>query len=84
MSKSVLSSTSGGVTGLAVLSLDDMVEGDDSGLEEKVEELVGLLGGSPPGKINSLSSSPSTCNERVIVHSSSSSRISSSEWCEER
>ena len=59
MSKSILSSTSGGVTGLAVLSLDDMVEGDDSGLEEKVEELVGLLGGSPPGKIDSTSSSSS-------------------------
>jgi hypothetical protein len=40
-----------------------MVEGNDSGLEEKVEELVGLLGGSPPGMINSTSSSSSTCNE---------------------
>jgi len=36
---------SGGVTGLAVLSLDNMIEGIESGLEEKVEELVGLLGG---------------------------------------
>lgn len=82
MSKSVLSSsTSGGVIGLAVLSLDDMVEGDDSGVEEKVEELVGLLGGSPPAMT---SSSSSTCNERVIGHSPSSSRMSSSEWCEER